>query len=107
MKRGIAAARVTAAVLMSMALAAPSVASAQNTFEGCGWYAIFACSKSQSVARRAAGNGFLTIRTNDYPNFRNGFWCAVDGPFDRGTALSLANSAKRDGIRDAYAKRAC
>ncbi|MER0236777.1 hypothetical protein [Fulvimarina sp. MAC8] len=99
--------RAIGAVALSAAVAMPSNANAQNTFQGCGWYAIFACSKSQSVARRAAGNGFLTIRTNDYPNFRNGFWCAVDGPFDRGTALSLANSAKRDGIRDAYAKRGC
>ena len=107
MDRGISKARVTVAALLSAALCAPSVASAKNTFQGCGWYAVFACSKSHKVARRAAGNGFITIRTDDYPNFRKGYWCAVDGPFDRGTARSLVDGAKREGIRDAYAKRGC
>ena len=95
------------AVSVAMMVGAVSAAHAQSTFEGCGWYAILGCSKSRSGAQRAAGNGFAVIRTNDYPNFRNGWWCAVAGPTSKNSAWSIANDAKRGGVPDAYAKRGC
>lgn len=93
----------TAAVITTGAIS-PAAAS---TFEGCGPYVIMGCFKSVSAARERAGNGFLIIRTRDYPNLRNGWFCAAEGPFD---SRSQANSFLfqiKSNVPDAYVKNGC
>lgn len=78
--------------------------------QACGWYAIYSCSRSRRDASRFSREhdiGFV-IDTNDedYPNFRRGYYCVVDGPMSRGRALSEADRAL-DFAPSAYAKNAC
>src|SRR3990172_6416058 len=75
--------------------AAPFDGSYQVT-QACGWYAIYTCDKSPSVD----GPGY-TVRTDDYPNFRKGWYCNVGGPFD--SKADAQTQARRFG---GYFKRA-
>jgi hypothetical protein len=79
--------------------------------QACGWYAIMHCgspaSARQFVARTGAGRIINTSR-EAYPNFQPGYFCVVQGPMDRGTALSIAASWRSAGYSPtAYAKNAC
>ena len=64
----------------------------------CSWYAIFQCAR-QSYGLRGPG---YVIHTNDYPNFRPGFWCKVTGPYDQ--SWRAQQDASRWG---GYIKRGC
>ena len=97
-----------AAIGLAAAMAAASHApAAASTFEGCGWYVIMGCFKSYNGAKRRAGNGFLVVNTNDYPNFRNGFYCAADGPFGRKSDANSFLAGVKSDVPDAYAKKGC
>lgn len=48
------------------------------------------------------GDGYV-ISTNDYPNFRNGYWACVIGPLSRGDADDQM-WASREAVPDAYVK---
>ncbi len=82
--------------------------------QACGWYVIYMCSRSKLEAenwsyQREAINSY-TIYTNrsQYPNFTPGYYCAVDGPMDRESAVRSANQAQGYGTAPtAYAKSAC
>lgn len=79
--------------------------------QACGWYAIMHCgspaSARQFVARTGAGRIINTSR-DAYSNFQPGYFCVVQGPMDRGTALSIAASWRNAGYSPtAYAKNAC
>jgi hypothetical protein len=64
--------------------------------QSCGWYAIFSCACNPQVG----GPGYV-IDTNEFPNFRPGYWCNVIGPSDYYTATRNARSY------GGYAKQAC
>lgn len=95
---------VAMALTLGMA-AVPQTATAQSPREGrrlelaqaCGWYAIFQCGKNPNLG----GPGYVIV-TNDFPNFRPGWYCKVLGPF--GTQWEAANTARQGG---GYAKSAC
>lgn len=74
------------------------------------WYTIASCSRKYGPAKRAARNfrGGYVVDTSDadYPNFRNGYYCAVSGPHKRVRAVRKANRLKYRGFASAYAKRA-
>lgn len=81
----------------------------------CGWYYILGCSRTQGGAwatlNRLGGPGVggwvgaNVVHTNDYPNFRNGWWCVADGPYrSRGEAGSIA---WKEAVPDAYVKSGC
>jgi hypothetical protein len=102
---------------MTLALALPKAAPVtpdgtkahrvQSTFNGCGWYAIIACDQSRSAMQRLTGEGLMLIRTNDYPNFRPGWWCVGDGPY---TYQNGAKEVVSNWISDfptAYVKKGC
>ncbi len=76
--------------LGSMIAAAPA--------QACGYYAIYACSKSASVD----GPGF-TVRTDDYPNFRAGWYCNIGGPFN--SKADAKSQTKRFSM--GYVKYSC
>ena len=78
--------------------------------QACGWYAIVYCGENRREAQNFSnrtGFGYV-IDTNDgdYPNFRGGYYCVVDGPMGRSAALDLAASS-RSFAPTAYAKSAC
>lgn len=111
------AARASEPANMTLALAfpgkAPTIAEdtlpqkTQSTFNGCGWYAIIACDQSRSAMQRLVGEGLMLIRTNDYPNFRAGWWCVGDGPYTyQGGAQEIVSTWKRD-FPTAYVKKGC
>ncbi len=82
----------------SSAPAAPADGSFKVAAEFCDWYAIFECAKRRSGI---GGPGYV-IHTNDYPNFRKGWYCKVLGPYDSsGEASAVANQY------GGYAKRGC
>lgn len=91
---------------------AASAGSAQATepfkvAQACGWYVVLGCFKGYGAAERRANNiGARVVDTNEYPNFRNGWYCAVDGPHSRRRAKQLRRSW-RGTVGDAYAKAAC
>ena len=83
--------------------------------QGCGWYVVLGCHRSFNSANRqrarlggpaaGGGAGLNVIDTSDYPNFRNGYQCVMDGPYgSRGTARSIAWN---EAVPDAYVKSAC
>lgn len=75
--------------------------------QACGWYVVLGCFKRYRPAQRRANNiGVIVVDTNNYPNFRNGWFCAVDGPYSKGRANRLRRSW-RGTVADAYAKSAC
>ena len=73
--------------------------------QACGWYAIVGCSRSSSDAASIAPQGTYVIDTNFYPNFSNGWFCAVDGPYPSRSAVPLGHWRQFRG--DAYVKSAC
>lgn len=74
----------------------------------CGWWAIYSCHPSRSAAIRDMNNAGYggVVHTNDVPNFRNGFYCVADGPFNKSTARRKKNQARRD-FDSAYIKQGC
>ncbi|PLX37117.1 MAG: hypothetical protein C0606_11455 [Hyphomicrobiales bacterium] len=48
------------------------------------------------------GDGYV-VSTNDYPNFRNGYWACVIGPLSRGEADDQMWASK-EAVPDAYVK---
>jgi hypothetical protein len=102
---------------MTLALALPKTApllphgtapqKTQSTFNGCGWYAIIACEQNRRSMQRLVGEGLMLIRTDDYPNFRAGWWCVGDGPYTyQGGAQEIVANWKRD-FPTAYVKKGC
>lgn len=70
------------------------------------WFAIGGCYQSSAAAnRQAARLGVNVVDTNDYPNFRNGWYCAAIGPFDRRSAELNRQQFIAQGVPDAYVKR--
>lgn len=99
--------RILLVCLLALPAQAADLPSASaNTFEGCGWYVIMSCGKSYSAAKRIAGNGVLVVNTNDYPNFRNGWYCVADGPFNKRMAQNQRNFWQGK-FKDAYIKKGC
>ncbi len=84
-------------ILVLLALSAASLFAASGAQAGCGHFAIFECSKTGDPG----GRGYM-IRTDDYDNFRAGWNCRVQGPFD---SKSQAKSAARSG--GGYVKYSC
>lgn len=73
--------------------------------QACGWYAIVGCARSWNGASSIAPPGTYVIDTNQYPNFRNGWFCAADGPYaTRGDVPLWKWQQFRS---DAYVKSAC
>lgn len=83
--------------------------------QNCGWFVIGTCSRSRRDAQRAAdeeggGNGYvISTSSREYPNFRPGYYCVVEGPFDReGQAERALSRWRRAGApRSSYIKNAC
>ncbi|MEM1377797.1 MAG: hypothetical protein AAGG69_10455 [Pseudomonadota bacterium] len=99
-------AAVIIAIGAAILLAAGEQARA-NSFQGCGWYVIMGCSVSYSSTRELAGNGFLTIDTNDYPNFRDGWFCVAEGPYSRRSDANRFMTSIKSDVPDAYVKNGC
>jgi hypothetical protein len=86
-----------------------SRSTATQLAQACGWYAIVYCGGRRDAQSFSNQNGFgYVIDTNDsdYPNFRAGYYCVVDGPMGRSAALNLA-ARSRSFAPTAYAKSAC
>src|SRR5262245_54469194 len=76
---------------------------------GCGWYAIAYCSQDMGSARAQTARfaGFV-INTGDYPNFRAGWYCVVQGPLSsQDAADGIVRRMKSQGAPTAYSKRSC
>jgi len=83
--------------------------------QACGHYVILGCFKRRSRATRRLNDlggpgvggwaGARVVHTNDFPNFRNGWFCVADGPYgSRSEAMSIA---WKEAVRDAYVKSGC
>jgi hypothetical protein len=109
-------ATVSAAIALAGAtFAAAPVAVSPAAAQACGHYVILGCfrSQGQAISRlNALGGpgvggwaGAHVVNTNDYPNFRNGWWCVADGPYaSRDGAMSIA---WKEAVPDAYVKNGC
>lgn len=76
---------------------------------GCGWYAIAYCAQDMGSAQAQTARfaGFV-INTGDYPNFRAGWFCVVQGPLSsKDTADGVVRRMKSQGASTAYSKRSC
>ena len=83
--------------------------------KGCGWYVVLGCYRAGATARKqlqdlggplaGGGAGLSVVDTDNYPNFRNGYRCVMDGPYgSSGTARSIAWI---EAVPNAYVKSAC
>ena len=59
---------------------------------------------SRARLRAAPRLGAQVVLTDDYPNFRPGWWCAVQGPYIRDEANYWRGEFRRRGVGDAYVK---
>ncbi len=78
--------------------------------QACGWYAISVCSRNRSGANRAAnayGGYVIDSSSEAYPNFRPGWYCAVEGPTSKGKANRRKREMRQDGAGSAYIKNGC
>ena len=83
--------------------------------QACGHYIILGCFKSRSAARArlrslggsmvGGGAGTYVVNTDDYPNFRDGWYCVADGPY--ATRSEAESIAWKEAIPDAYVKSGC
>ena len=79
----------------------------------CGLYVIGTCSRSSREANREAdeiGLGYvINTSSSNYPNFRSGFYCVVEGPLDdRYEAEAIRRRWLRRGAPSStYIKDAC
>ena len=93
-----------AALMAGAATLSTSPAHASDGIAG-EYFAIGGCFKSRSAARqRARRLGAEVVRTDDYPNFRPGWWCAVQGPYLRSEAEDFKSEFRSRGVGDAYVK---
>lgn len=100
-----------ALVVSTLTITTPQTAEAQV----CGHYIILGCFKNanQAFSRLnqlggpmvGGGAGTNVVDTNQYPNFRNGWYCVADGPYaSRAQAMSIA---WKEAVPDAYVKNGC
>ena len=79
--------------------------------QACGWYAIMICTRGAGEAQRwnsANGAGYvINTSSGNYPNFRGGYFCVVEGPQGKGAAEQTAAYWRRNGAPTAYVKNAC
>lgn len=87
------------------AMPAEASDSSYEVAQACGWYAIVGCSRSWEGANREAPPGTYVVNTGDYPNFRPGWFCAVDGPYASQRQVPIGKWRQWRG--DAYVKNAC
>lgn len=69
------------------------------------YFVVLGSFRKRSAAQRRCysfGDAYV-VHTNDYPNFRNGYWACVIGPLTRGEAEDQM-WASREAVRDAYVK---
>jgi hypothetical protein len=78
--------------------------------QACGFYAILGCYGTRGEAQRWSNQidaGYVINTTSaEYPNFRSGYYCVVNGPTSRGRAQGIAASW-RGVVPSAYVKNAC
>ncbi len=114
----------TTFLMLSMLAGAASIATASplqnqtpalsqealSSFAACGWYAISACSPSHAEAQNFAsqhGTGYvINTSSPEFPNFRPGYFCVVNGPMSYGAANSTVARLRRVSPT-AYAKNGC
>lgn len=81
----------------------------------CGWYVVLGCGKRAGDQENklydlggpnaGGGAGLSVISTNNYPNFRPGYYCVVDGPYE--TPDQAESIAWAEAVPDAYVKNGC
>ena len=102
---------VAAITFSTLAITAPLRANAQ----ACGYYVILGCFRDANQAFErlnyiggpgaGGGAGSQVLDTNQYPNFRNGWFCVGDGPY--GSKQEAQSIAWSEMIPDAYVKNGC
>ncbi len=78
--------------------------------QACGWYAIALCGTNRRDAEQATNQygGFVVDTSDpDFPNFRDGYYCVVEGPYSQSGAEDVRDEMRDAGSRDAYVKNAC
>lgn len=83
--------------------------------QSCGWYVILGCHNRHADAAAlvdelggplaGGGAGLHVLHTDDYPNFRDGYFCVGDGPY--GSHGDAASIAWNEAVPDAYVKNGC
>jgi uncharacterized protein len=94
----------------------PPTAGQPTLAQTCGWYAITSCSTSKAEANtelarlqeccRASKTYPEVIHTDNFPNFRPGFYCVAVGPDTQEAAKDMADGYKGD-FPTAYSKKSC
>ena len=104
--------RLPAAIASLLLCASVPSAAAEDV---CGWYVVLGCDRSaaamekkRAVIAALADDGTTwtkVVDTGDYPNFRDGWYCLVDGPFaTRGEAEALDWG---ETVGETYVKNGC
>ena len=98
-------------IMVGMTITRVPEASAQV----CGYYVILGCFRDANQAFErlnyiggpgaGGGAGSQVLDTNQYPNFRNGWFCVGDGPY--GSKQEAQSIAWSEMIPDAYVKNGC
>jgi hypothetical protein len=101
---------VTTAAPFSSSIPADANQGLVRPVQACGFYAILGCFGTRGEAQRWSNqieDGYVINTTSaEYPNFRSGYYCVVNGPTSVGRAQSIA-AGWRGVVPSAYAKNAC
>jgi hypothetical protein len=101
---------VTNAAPFSSSIPADANQGLVRPVQACGFYAILGCFGTRGEAQRWSNQideGYVINTTSaEYPNFRSGYYCVVNGPTSLGRARNIA-AGWRSVVPSAYAKNAC
>lgn len=106
----MAATSASASQTPAVSNGATPAAGSYQIAQACGWYAISVCSRGRGRARRAAnryGGYVIDSSSEAYPNFRPGWYCAVEGPTSKRQANQRKREMREDGADSAYIKNGC
>ena len=107
--------RTAPSLTICAGLLASGIASAEDA--RCGYYAVLGCADSeavmiekQDILRNLTRDGTTrtkVIHTNDFSNFRDGWFCLVDGPFETYRQANDMSLDWGETVGASYAKRGC
>jgi hypothetical protein len=90
--------------------ATPQAGSDVIVAQECGYFAILGCFRTRREAEnwndRIDSGYVINTSSAEYPSFRSGYYCVVNGPTSRNTAQQIMRSWRKV-IPDAYVKNSC
>lgn len=107
--------QMSLALISFLVMGNASYASDEIHGNACGFYVVLGCGKDKTAIKEkmefwggpgaGGGAGMQVADTSEFPNFRDGFYCLIDGPYD--SHMRASEVAWKEAVPDAYVKNGC